>query len=146
MLKQVRKMMQGHTFVGVTRSCGAVQDLTEDDQENVKRGSASRLSGKQRKIVIAASAKDNGQKRELRKRLRERQLELIPAITARGKASNELNKRARHKLEGKHTLKSATVEVMEHAQTCTKFTPNLRETTRTPFGAVTVSPSTVAGF
>ena len=129
--------MKGHTFVGVTRSCGGVQDLTENDQENVKRGSASRLSGKQRKSVIVASAQQKEQERKCKKRLRDQQLSLRSAFLDRSNASSTLHKRACR--EGKHTLKSASLQLMEHAQP-TKFTRNLRETTttQTTTGAVTV--------
>ena len=134
-------MMKGHTFVGVTRSCGGVQDLTENDQENVKRGSASRLSGKQRKSVIVASAQQKEQERKCKKRLRDQQLALRPALSDRTNGSSALNKRACREPneEGNHTLKSASLKVMEHAQP-TKFTRNLGEitTTQTTRGAVTV--------
>ena len=136
-------MMKGHTFVGVTRSCGGVQDLTEDDQENdVKRGSASRSSGKQRKGVIAASTQQKEQEQKCKKRLREQQLELCPAFLDRTKGSCAVYKRARRERneEGPHTVKSASLQVMEHSQPM-KFTRNLEETTttQTTRGAVTVN-------
>ena len=135
-------MMKGHTFAGVGRSCGGVQDLTanENVSNSLKRGSASRLSGKQRKMLMVSSTAKKEEKCNCRKRFRELQVESCPAVKDREEGSIALLKRARQNKSGdKHTLKTAITEVLRHAQTCTEFKPNLGETLTVPRGSITVS-------
>ena len=88
-------MMKGHSFSGVSRSCGEYDDLSRDDEEEFIRdiGVKAGLSSRQRRSAITDSDQTRLKKSNCKKRFREEVQALVPAKTSRMESSRVLNRR-----------------------------------------------------